>query len=218
MTSTHPTRRQENRDVKPAQQGNRNQLIIYCIIFLMGFLSGVAFSVYKGNLSAPGQDPAGSGQAQNQAQGQGQSEEMRQAILGLEAEVTKSPQNYQAWTRLGNLYYDTEQPEKAIAAYTKSLELHKGDANIMTDLGVMYRLANQPQKAIEMFDRAKKENPAHLPSRYNKGIVLMYDLNDPQGAIASWEEMLKIDPEAKAGTGESIRDMIDKLKKEQAAK
>lgn len=215
MTSTHPTKRQENRDVHPAQQGNKNQLIIYCIIFLVGFLSGVAFSVYKGNISTPGQDPSGSGQAQNQAQGH--SEEMRQAILSLEAEVTKSPQNYQAWTRLGNLYYDTEQPEKAIAAYTKSLELHKGDANIMTDLGVMYRLANQPQKAIEQFDRAMLENPAHLPSRYNKGIVQMYDLNDPQGAIASWEEMLKIDPEAKAGTGESIRDMIDKLKKEQAA-
>lgn len=212
MTSIHPTKRQENRDVTPAQQGKKNQAIIYCIIFLIGFLSGVAFSVYKGNISAPGQNPAGSGQAQNH------NEEMHQAILSLEAEVTKSPQNYQAWTRLGNLYYDTEQPDKAIAAYTKSLELHKGDANIMTDLGVMYRLANQPQKAIEMFDRAKQENPAHLPSRYNKGIVLMYDLNDPQGAIASWEEMLKIDPEAKAGTGESIRDMIDKLKKEQAAK
>ena len=215
MTSAHPNKRQENRDVNPTQQGNKNQLVIYCIIFLIGFLSGVAFSVYKGNISVPGKDPSGSGQAQNQAQGQ--SEEMRQAILGLEAEVTKSPQNYQAWTRLGNLYYDTEQPEKAIAAYTKSLELHKGDANIITDLGVMYRLANQPQKAIEMFDRAMQENPTHLPSRYNKGIVQMYDLNDPQGAIASWEEMLKIDPEAKAGTGESIRDMIDNLKKEQAA-
>lgn len=212
MTSIHPTKRQENRDVNPVQQGNKNQLIIYCIIFLIGFLSGVAFSVYKGNISAPGQNSAGSGQAQNH------NEEMHQAILSLEAEVTKNPQNYEAWTRLGNLYYDTQQADKAIAAYNKSLELHKGDANIKTDLGVMYRMANQPQKAIEMFNRAKQENPTHLPSRYNKGIVLMYDLNDPQGAIASWEEMLKIDPEAKAGTGESIRDMIDKLKKEQAAK
>ena len=215
MTSTHPTKRPENREVNPAQHNNKNQLIIYCIIFLAGFLSGVAFSVYKGNISVPGQDPSGSGQAQKQAQDH--SAEMRQAILSLEAEVTANPQNYQAWTRLGNLYYDTEQPDKAIAAYNKSLELHKGDANIMTDLGVMYRLANQPQKAIEQFDRAMRENPTHLPSRYNKGIVLMYDLANPQGAIASWEEMLKIDPEAKAGTGESIRDMIDKLKKEQAA-
>lgn len=211
MTRTHSTRRQENRDVAPAQQGSRNQLIIYCLIFLIGFLSGVAFSVYKGNISAPGQNQSSSGQAQNH------NEEIHQAILSLEAEVTKNPQNYEAWTRLGNLYYDTQQPDKAIAAYNKSLELHKGDANIITDLGVMYRLANQPQKAIEMFDRAIREDPTHLPSRYNKGIVLMYDLGDQQGAIASWEEILKIDPQAKAGTGESIRDMIDKLKKEKAA-
>ncbi len=213
MTRTHRnSSRQEHRDNKPAQQGPKNQLIVYCIIFLIGFLSGVAFSVYKGNILSPGTHTGA-----EQAQSQTHNEEMHQAILNLEAEVTANPQNYQAWSRLGNLYYDTHQPEKAIAAYTKSLELHKGDANIITDLGVMYRQANQPQKAIEMFDRAMREDPTHLPSRYNKGIVLMYDLNDPRGAIAAWEEMIKIDPQAKAGTGEPMREVIDKLKKEQAS-
>lgn len=202
---------QANRRVEPERQGAKNQLITYCIIFLLGFLSGVAFSVYKGDIAAPPAQDAG------QAQNQPHSEEMLQAIRNLEEEVTANPQNHQAWTRLGNLYYDTRQPEKAIAAYTKSLELHEGDANIITDLGVMYRQAEQPQKAIEMFDRAMKTDPTHLPSRYNKGIVLMYDLNDPQGAIAAWEEILKIDPEAKAGTGEPIRDMIEHFKKEHAA-
>lgn len=215
MTS-HSTRSEQNREAAPAQRSSKNQPIIYCLIFVIGFLSGVAFSVYKGNIgnfSTPGQP---GGQAQSQAGGH--NEETHQAILGLEAEVTKNPQNYEAWTRLGNLYYDTQQPDKAIAAYTKSLELHKGDANIITDLGVMYRLANQPHKAIEMFDRAMKEDPSHLPSRYNKGVVLLYDLGDAPGAIAAWQEILQIDPQAKAGSGESIREMIDKLKKEQAAK
>ena len=211
MTRTESKKRQENKDGK-AQQGTKNQPIIYCIIFLVGFLSGVAFTVYKGNFSTPGAPPGG-----EQAQGQTHNEEMRQAILNLEAEVTANPKNYQAWTRLGNLYYDTQQPEKAIAAYTKSLELHKGDANIITDLGVMYRQIDQPEKAIELFDRAIKEDPTHLQSRYNKGIVLMFDLNDPQGGIASWEEILKIDPEAKAGTGEPMRDVIERMKKEHSA-
>lgn len=214
MVNTPPASRQENRDSHPAPPRNKNQFIIYSLIFIMGFISGVAFSVYKGNVAAPVQAPGGSGQGQVQAQ----NEEMHQAILGLEGEVAKNPQNYQAWTRLGNLYYDTRQAEKAIAAYSKSLELHQGDANILTDLGVMYRQINQPQKAIAQFDRAMQVDPGHLPSRYNKGVVLMYDLDDPQAAIAAWEEMLRIDPEAKAGTGESIRDLIDKVKKEQAAK
>jgi tetratricopeptide (TPR) repeat protein len=211
MTSNQKNNQQDIRRNGAAQQGNKNQAVIYCFIFIIGFLTGVAFTVYKGDFSAPGSAPSVDGQAQ------AHNEETRKAILNLEAEVTANPQNYQAWTRLGNLYYDSEQPDKAIAAYTKSLELHKGDANIITDLGVMYRLTNQPQKAIEHFEKAMQQEPAHLPSRYNKGIVLLYDLNDPQGAIASWEEILKIDPEAKAGNGEPIRDLIEKIKAEQTA-
>jgi cytochrome c-type biogenesis protein CcmH/NrfG len=171
----------------------------------------VAFTVYKSNPSAP--VPASS----TDEQAHDHTQQNNQAILNLEAEVTANPGDYQAWTRLGNLYYDTQQPAKAIGAYTKSLELHKGDANILTDLGVMYRLTDQPQKAIEYFDRAMREDPAHQPSRYNKGIVLMYDLEDPQGAIAAWEDLLRIDPQAKAGNGESIRALIDKIGTEQSA-
>jgi cytochrome c-type biogenesis protein CcmH/NrfG len=214
MTNRPPASHQRPESI--SKPGSKNQYIIYSLIFIIGFISGVAFSVYKGNLPGPGQTAPGSGEAQGQAPGQ--TAEMRQAILTLEAEVTKNPQNYQAWTHLGNLYYDADQPEKAIAAYSKSLELHQGDANILTDLGVMYRQARQPKKAVEQFDRAMREDPTHLPSRYNKGIVLLYDLQDPQGAIASWQEMLAIDPKAKAGTGESIRDLIDRVKKEQTVK
>jgi cytochrome c-type biogenesis protein CcmH/NrfG len=191
----------------PTRPANKGQLFIYSIIFITGFLAGVAFTVFKGTTIGPQQmaaAPAG--------QETSQTAETRQALLNLEAEVTANPANFEAWTRLGHLYYDTEQPAKAIAAYSKALELHKGDANLLTDLGVMYRKTNQFQKAIESFDRAIKEDPSHIPSRYNKGIVMMYDLSDVNGAIASWEGLLRIDPQAKTASGESIRDLVDKMK------
>ncbi len=193
-----------------SQPGNKSHLITYCIIFVIGFLAGVAFTVYK----SKGLAPAGITAADSQ-QSPPHNEEIHQATLKLEAEVTANPGNFQAWTNLGNLYYDTDQTVKAIAAYNKSLQLHKGDANLITDLGVMYRKNNQPEKAIEHFDRAIQENSTHLPSRYNKGIVLLYDLNDQKAAIAAWEEMLTIDPQAKTAAGMTIRDLIDKVKADQ---
>jgi cytochrome c-type biogenesis protein CcmH/NrfG len=196
----------------PLQQekkSNKNQLVTFFIIFVVGFLSGIAFTVYKG--SPPGATATSDGQAHSH------DDESNQAIINMEAEVTANPENFESWIRLGHLYYDANQPEKAIAAYTKSLELHSGDANLLTDLGVMYRRTKQPEKAIELFDQAIKKDPSHLPSRFNKGIVLMYDLNDPQGAIASWEELLVIDPEAKAANGQHIHDFVDKIKAELAA-
>ena len=139
-------------------------------------------------------------------------EERHQNILKLEAEVTANPEDFQSWRQLGNLYYDHNEPEKAIAAYSKSLEFHSGDANILTDLGVMYRRTKQPQKAIESFNKGIQMEPTHEPARFNKGIVLLYDLNKPGDAIATWEELLKINPEARTGNGESIRDFINNVK------
>lgn len=189
------------------QRTNKGQLVTYFIIFVCGFISGIAFTAYKGDI------PEGVSSSPPAVNGE-KNDETAQAILNLEAEVTANPDNFQNWISLGHLYYDTNQPEKAIGAYTKSLELHSGDANLLTDLGVMYRRTKQPEKAIEHFNLAMKKDPGHLPSRFNKGIVLMYDLGDTEGAIASWEEVLKIDPQAKTSGGESIAEFLKHIKEE----
>ena len=194
--------------VNPQKSGGG--LLLPCLACLViGFIAGVAFTVYK---SDPPEQPAATAPAQQAAQ----QESMRQAIQNLEATVTAKPDDHQAWVRLGHLYYDDNQPEKAIAAYSRSLELHPGDANILTDLGVMYRRTDRPEKAIELFDQAMALEPDHLPSRFNKGIVLYYDLADPAGAIASWEELQRIAPEATTPTGETIAVFLAKIKEEAA--
>lgn len=200
--------RGKNDNVKQttAPKSGGNRLVSYLIVFVLGFLAGVAFTVLKDDgTSQPAPSQVSSGSGENQ-----------QAILNLEAEVTSNPDNFEAWIRLGHLYYDTNQPQKAVKAYNRSLELHDGDANLLTDLGVMYRRLKQPEKAIESFDRARKKDPGHLPSRYNKGIVLLYDLDDTEGAIASWEELLRINPQAKNSSGEPISELVKQLKEHAA--
>jgi len=194
-----------------SRQKNRNPAVIYFIIFILGFLAGVGFTVYKTGGGNPGTA------ADNQQTGS-QDDKVHQQLQALEAEVTASPDNFQAWRQLGDLYYDHNQADKAIAAYTKSLELHSGDANLLTDLGVMYRRTKQPEKAIEFFDRAIKMEPDHEPARFNKAIVYMYDLDSPDKAVFSLEELLKINPEARAGNGELISDFVKSIKKQSAAK
>ena len=188
------------------QPKKKNQLITFVVIFLVGFVTGIAFTVFKSGPEKVTTTGGGQQQAQNN--------EVQQAILRLEAEVTAHPENFQSWVQLGHLYYDSNQVQKAIGAYTKSLEMHSGDANLLTDLGVMYRRANQPNKAIESFNKAIKMDPTHQPARFNKGIVLMYNLDKPQEALIAWEEVLKLNPEAKAANGELLRDAIKHIKEE----
>jgi cytochrome c-type biogenesis protein CcmH/NrfG len=174
------------------------------IVFIAGFLAGVAFTVFKTGGNQPGQSIS---------QQSGQAAQEAQAILNLEAEVTANPENFNAWTQLGHLYFDSNQYQKAIGAYTKSLELHSGDANLWTDLGVMYRRSGEPEKAVEAFTKAMAMDAGHTQSRFNQGIVLHYDLGRTAEAIEIWQQVLTINPGYKTVNGIGLQDFINQVKK-----
>lgn len=177
----------------------------------VGFFGGVMFAVLK---SDSGAIPV-AGRPQAQApQAQVATPARSNMIASLEDETAKNPQNTKAWIQLGNEYFDSSQHEKAIWAYRKALELDPNNANVWTDLGVMYRRSNRPQEAINSFDKAIEVDPKHEPSRLNKGIVLLHDMQDFGGAIAAWEALLAVNPIAMAPTGRSVDEMIQQMKKQ----
>ncbi len=183
-------------------------MIVALVALVVGFLGGIFYSAMQSSPSGPVQTTSGPPQQQQQP---GFSSDQAKRILALEQEVALNPTNVNAWIQLGNIYFDTNSFEKAIRAYEKSLELSPNNANVLTDLGVMYRRTGQPQKALDAFDRAMTIAPGHEQSRFNKGIVLRYDLNDREGAIKAWEELLKINPNAMAPNGIPLTEAIKTL-------
>jgi len=135
-------------------------------------------------------------------------------IAALEKETQANPTNVKSWIELGNSYFDTGQHEKSIQAYRKALEINPNNANVWTDMGVMYRRSGNPQEAINSFDKAAEVDPKHEVSRMNKGIVLLHDMNDIDGAIKAWEELLEVNPVAMSPTGQSIDQMVQQMKKQ----
>ncbi len=177
-----------------------------------GFLAGIVFSVYK---AAPLPVTAQSPQQQQQSQSPQADAKTTATILALEKEVIANPNNLEAWTQLGNYYFDTENFTKAIEAYNKSLSLNPNDANVMTDLGVMYRRIGNPNEAIATFDRALAIDPDHPTARFNRGIVQLYDLKDKEGALLTWEELVKLHPDAKAPNGQPVSEVIKIVREQQ---
>ncbi|MFC1524538.1 tetratricopeptide repeat protein [Thermodesulfobacteriota bacterium] len=205
-----------------ATQSNDNNMVkrefmyaVTIVAFIAGFMGGVIFCTFKSD-SGPtgytqGPSPPASFQ-QSQAPPPSMTAEQASTILALESEVESNPGNAEAWTNLGHIYFDANKYSKAIRAYEKSLELAPGNPNVMTDLGVMYRRNGQPGKAVELFDAAIQAEPSHEQSRFNKGIVLMHDMNDVNGAIQAWEGLIAVNPFAMGPTGKSVREMVDGLK------
>ena len=118
--------------------------------------------------------------------------------------------------QLGNLYFDNDQAEKAVVAYEKALAIDPNNANILTDLGVMYRRSGQPQQAVAAFDRAISVDPAHETARFNKGVVLMHDLNDTAGAVSVWKELADVNPVFTAPNGQTLDELIQHYSKHDA--
>ena len=84
----------------------------------------------------------------------------------------------------------------------------------LNNKGVVKIQEGDIQGAILDFEKAIEVDPMHEPSRFNKGIVLMHDLNDIKGAIAAWEGLLKINPVALAPNGQSVDQMVVSMKQQ----
>lgn len=182
---------------------SENVIWFVVVSLLIGFISGVAFGIYKSGTIA---DPH---QSQESA---ALDDERQKSIDTLEAKARENPDDVQAWIQLGHQYFDANLPDDAIAAYEKALAIQPGNANVWTDLGVMYRRDGKPQKAIEAFDQAIAIDSAHEISRFNKGIVLFHDLKDEPGALAAWESLLAINPNATSPSGQAVKELVDHIK------
>ncbi len=108
--------------------------------------------------------------------------------------VQRDPKNLQAWIGLGNLYFDTHQPQKSIDAYAHALELNPNDPNVLTDQGVMYRAIGAFDKAVANFQKANQLDPKHLQSLYNLGVVYAFDLKNGAKAEEAWNKIIQLAP------------------------
>ena len=193
-------------------------LVVALIALVAGFISGVVFTVYKSGpdsaVRTPPQPQPVTQKQEAPTRNRTIPEAKAQTIFNLETEVTENPGNFTAWIKLGNRYFDTNQPEKAIKAYNKSLELNPNNADVWTDLGVMCRRAGRHHDAISAFERAISVDPDHQQSRFNKGIILFNDLKEVDNAVKVWQELLEIAPDARVPDGMPLREMIKKIKKD----
>ncbi len=182
---------------------------LYLVSFLalaVGFFGGAVFGVFRSDSSIPGQ-PITAGTSVDRG--------LLSRIRSLEREVSTDPANVTAWINLGDTYFDSDQYAKSIEAYKKAVELQPNNANVWTDMGIMYRRLGKPREAIKAFDRAIEADPRHEISRMNKGIVLLHDLGDEKGAIQAWEDLWKINPFATAPGGQSVAQMLSRMKNRQ---
>jgi cytochrome c-type biogenesis protein CcmH/NrfG len=183
----------------------KKETIVFAVVALIvGVLGGVIYSNWQRDTAQPaaggGAPPAAAGVPLVNYQ---------QQINTLEGIVAREPENRNAWVQLGNNFFGSDQPIKAIEAYDKALALGPDDPNVITDQGTMFRRVGWYDRAIANFKRAAELDPNHVQSRYNLGVVYRYDLQDFPSAVEAWESFLALNP---GGNMDQIRAEIEFMK------
>ena len=116
-------------------------------------------------------------------------------IQRLREHIEKNPNDADAVLLLANLNFDIKNWARARELYERRLALKPGDPDVITDLGVCYREEGEFQKALAFFEQAQTLAPEHWQSRYNKVIVLAFDLKDYAGAQKVLDELQRLQPQ-----------------------
>ena len=120
---------------------------------------------------------------------------LAQAAAPLLEAVNKDPDDFDSLVNLGNLYYDGQEFPSAIQYYERALALHPDNADVRTDMGTAYWYTGNSETAVVAMETSLKYRPNHPQTLFNLGWVRWQGKQDPKGAIAAWEQLLKTNPD-----------------------
>jgi tetratricopeptide (TPR) repeat protein len=140
------------------------------------------------------------------------SAETLQILQNLLKRIAAEPYSHEAWSLLGNTYYDADLPEDAIIAYSRALTIKPDDTDILNDQGAMYRQKGEFSKALSNFEKALKIDSYNLESLYNIGYVNAFDLNNIPGAIQIWKRYLELDKNSE--TARQVQSFVERYQKD----
>jgi len=144
--------------------------------------------------STPAVRPSPHGTAAPSSSGMPAQPEQHDRMISQFIEQAKEPDNYEDKVKLGDIYYDLGNFEKALTWYEASLALNDANADVLVDLGVCYRSLNEADKALEMFDRALEVEGNKKEALYNSAVVYFFDRGDVDEALSILGKLERLFP------------------------
>lgn len=177
------------------------------ILVMAGLLAGFVAGVWTGIKFASREERPAQAELTLPPTGKAPTQEETRTLEEL---VERDSNNLRALVDLGNRYFDAQLFQKAIDVYTRALKIDPKNADVRTDMALMYRGLKDYDRAVKELREAASADPKHVNSRYNLGIILLHDKKDMKGAIAAWEDCLRVG--ATGEQAEKIRQQLSTLK------
>lgn len=106
-----------------------------------------------------------------------------------------TPNDANLLAQLGSIYNANHQFKEAAQYFDKSLRLDPKNIPIRTELASCLYYGGDVDGALAQLDQALKYDPKDTNSLFNIGVIRWKGKNDAAGAIAAWQQLLKVHPD-----------------------
>jgi cytochrome c-type biogenesis protein CcmH/NrfG len=104
------------------------------------------------------------------------------------------PKNVDVLNKTGLTYKATHQFKEAIVYFQKALDIDPKNVAIRDDMASCMYFSGDVDGALDQLNKSLTYDPKFPGTLMNIGIIKLQGKNDAKGAIASWETLLKLNP------------------------
>src|SRR3984885_2780088 len=99
-----------------------------------------------------------------------------------------------ATSQVANVYRMTHQFKTAASYYQQSLDANPKNVGVRTDLASCLYYQGDVDGAIAQLEKSLTYDPKHAGTLFNLGIIRWKGKGDASGAVAAWQQLLKLNP------------------------
>jgi len=107
-----------------------------------------------------------------------------------------SPAQAEVYMRLGSVYYEAQQYDKALATYTRVLKRAQNDARLLNNIGSVLLAKGDAAKALGYFIQARRNSADYVEPLYNMACAYAR-MKKKDAALSSLRQACGIQPEAR---------------------
>lgn len=115
-------------------------------------------------------------------------------VAPLLAEVKKNAKDKKVLTQAAYVYKSAHQFQDAANYFSKALEVDPRDVTIRTEMASCLYYSGDVDGALAQLQEALKYAPRDANALFNLGMIRWKGKNDPAGAVAAWQELLRTNP------------------------
>jgi cytochrome c-type biogenesis protein CcmH/NrfG len=104
------------------------------------------------------------------------------------------PKNFDLLRQAGNIYMYSRVFSGAVGYYKRALDV-RNDLAVRNDYANALYYTGDIDAALGQYKEILKSDPGNDSALFNRGMVLWEGKGDPQGAVESWQTLLKLHPD-----------------------